>query len=235
MAKKILTAHANVMKAGTMNNDHASLIRSRIINSAKELLAQEGYSKTTIRKIVEHSGVLTGSIYYFFKNKEDIFRAILLELVHGCIEKIDGRCAGESPLFRYAAVCQVELKVLADYQIVRETYRNAYASATIFEGMIAQYLAMAKCLFDDTEYELTEEEYYQNTLMIKGAMHACLSEMFFRRETSQAATREKLIRLALHLFGASEKESRDIIRRMKAKSKVFEEIGRELIEHPIVK
>jgi len=71
--------------------------------------------------------------------------------------------------------------------------------------------------------------------MIKGAMHACLSEMFFRRETSQAATREKLIRLALHLFGASEKESRDIIRRMKAKSKVFEEIGRELIEHPIVK
>lgn len=217
-----------------LGHDHAFVIRSRIINSAKELLAQEGYKKTTIRKIVEHSGVLTGSIYYFFKNKEDIFSAILLELVHGCIEKIDAQCQGESPLFRYMAVCEVELRVLADYQIVRDTYRDAYASAPIFEGMIAQYVAMAKCLFDDTEFERSEEEYYQTTLMIKGAMHACLSEMFFRRETDPAVTRESLLRLALKLWGANVKESNSIIKNIKAKNETWDTIGRELIEYPIV-
>ena len=48
-------------------------VRQRILAAAKELFVQQGYKKTTIRQIVEKSGVLTGSIYYFFKNKEDIF------------------------------------------------------------------------------------------------------------------------------------------------------------------
>ena len=83
------------------NHDHASAVRARIINSAKCLLAEEGYSKTTIRKIVEHAGILTGSIYYFFKNKEDIFHAILLELMRDCIRRINLRFQNESPLFIY--------------------------------------------------------------------------------------------------------------------------------------
>ena len=41
--------------------------RQKILNTTKKLLRQNGYTKTTIRKIVEESGVLTGSIYYFFK------------------------------------------------------------------------------------------------------------------------------------------------------------------------
>lgn len=133
MARRVLKS-----EDGTIMSDHATLIRGRIMNSAKELLAKEGYSKTTIRKIVEHSGVLTGSIYYFFKNKEDIFRAILLELVRDCINKINKNCCDESPLFKYAAVCQVELKVLADYRIVRETYLEGYNSTIIFEGKIGR-------------------------------------------------------------------------------------------------
>ena len=111
MARKVKKTKLDEMRE---MSDHATVIRGRIMNSAKELLSKEGYSKTTIRKIVEHSGVLTGSIYYFFKNKEDIFRAILLELVRDCINKINLHCRDESPLFKYAAVCQVELKVLAE-------------------------------------------------------------------------------------------------------------------------
>ena len=135
------------------NHDHASAVRARIINSAKCLLAEEGYSKTTIRKIVEHSGILTGSIYYFFKNKEDIFHAILLELMRDCIRRINLRFKNESPLFIYAAVCQVELKVLADNQIVRDSYKKGYDSIIIFEGMIAQFHEMARNLFNGTKYD----------------------------------------------------------------------------------
>lgn len=220
---------------GTIMSDHATLIRGRIMNSAKELLAKEGYSKTTIRKIVEHSGVLTGSIYYFFKNKEDIFRAILLELVRDCINKINKNCYDESPLFKYAAVCQVELKVLADYQIVRETYMEGYNSTIIFEGMVAQFVEMARGLFDYTEYECSDEEYYQNTLMVKGAMHACLSEMFFRRDVDSARTRASLLRMALRLFGAKEAEIDEIVAKIASMNDVWERIGKEMVEYPLVK
>lgn len=45
-------------------------VRQRILAAAKELFVQQGYKKTTIRQIVEKSGVLTGSIYYFSRIKK---------------------------------------------------------------------------------------------------------------------------------------------------------------------
>ena len=214
------------------NHDHASAVRARIINSAKCLLAEEGYSKTTIRKIVEHSGILTGSIYYFFKNKEDIFHAILLELMRDCIRRINLRFQNESPLFIYAAVCQVELKVLADNQIVRDSYKKGYDSIIIFEGMIAQFHEMARNLFNGTKYERSDEEYYENTLMIKGAMHACLTEMSFRRPISLPRSRERLIRMACEMFG-TKKEATEIVSKIREYGSIWEDIGIELVEKPI--
>lgn len=214
------------------NHDHASAVRAKIINSAKCLLAEEGYSKTTIRKIVDHSGILTGSIYYFFKNKEDIFHAILLELMRDCIRRINIRFKDESPLFIYAAVCQVELKVLADNQIVRDSYKEGYDSVIIFEGMVAQFHEMARTLFNGTKYEKSDEEYYENTLMIKGAMHACLTEMSFHRPVSLARSRERLIRMVAEMFG-TKKEAGEIVKKIREYGTIWEDIGAELVEKPI--
>lgn len=214
------------------NHDHASAVRAKIINSAKCLLAEEGYSKTTIRKIVDHSGILTGSIYYFFKNKEDIFHAILLELMRDCIRRINIRFKDESPLFIYAAVCQVELKVLADNQIVRDSYKEGYDSVIIFEGMVAQFHEMARTLFNGTKYEKSDEDYYENTLMIKGAMHACLTEMSFHRPVSLARSRERLIRMVAEMFG-TKKEAGEIVKKIREYGTIWEDIGAELVEKPI--
>ena len=214
------------------NHDHASAVRAKIINSAKCLLAEEGYSKTTIRKIVDHSGILTGSIYYFFKNKEDIFHAILLELMRDCIRRINIRFKDESPLFIYAAVCQVELKALADNQIVRDSYKEGYDSVIIFEGMVAQFHEMARTLFNGTKYEKSDEEYYENTLMIKGAMHACLTEMSFHRPVSLARSRERLVRMVAEMFG-TKKEAGEIVKKIREYGTIWEDIGAELVEKPI--
>lgn len=214
------------------NHDHASAVRAKIINSAKCLLAEEGYSKTTIRKIVDHSGILTGSIYYFFKNKEDIFHAILLELMRDCIRRINVRFKDESPLFIYAAVCQVELKVLADNQIVRDSYKEGYDSVIIFEGMVAQFHEMARTLFNGTKYEKSDEDYYENTLMIKGAMHACLTEMSFHRPVSLARSRERLVRMVAEMFG-TKKEAGEIVKKIREYGTIWEDIGAELVEKPI--
>lgn len=214
------------------NHDHASAVRAKIINSAKCLLAEEGYSKTTIRKIVDHSGILTGSIYYFFKNKEDIFHAILLELMRDCIRRINVRFKDESPLFIYAAVCQVELKVLADNQIVRDSYKEGYDSVIIFEGMVAQFHEMARTLFNGTKYEKSDDDYYENTLMIKGAMHACLTEMSFHRPVSLARSRERLIRMVAEMFG-TKKEAGEIVKKIREYGTIWENIGAELVEKPI--
>ena len=95
-------------------------MRQRILATAKDLFVHQGYKKTTIRQIVEESGVLTGSIYYFFKNKEDIFQSLVLSLFRQCNYLIGEHFHDESPAFRYAALCQVEFEAVRMNELVRE-------------------------------------------------------------------------------------------------------------------
>ena len=88
-------------------DSHLELVRHKILETAKALFVKQGYKKTTIRQIVEHSGILTGSIYYLFKNKEDIFQALILELMKSCMDIIEQHFAEESPVFKCAALCMV--------------------------------------------------------------------------------------------------------------------------------
>ena len=163
------------MKHRTLDPEHTEEIRQRVLASAKTLLLQYGYNKTTIRMIVEHSGILTGSIYYLFRNKEDIFQSLFLAVIKTCIERIDDYCADESPAFKYAAVCAVELRKMEQDQLIRDAYFAGYNSTLIFEKMVGQFMLLAHHLFDGTVYAMDETVCYQKTLLIKGAMRACIA------------------------------------------------------------
>ena len=95
---------------GKREENHADRVKYKVLTAAKKLFVRQGYKKTTIRQIVEESGVLTGSIYYLYKNKADIFQALVLSLLRGCVELIDEQYREESPAFKMAAMFMVELK-----------------------------------------------------------------------------------------------------------------------------
>ena len=51
--------------------------KERLLESAKIEFAEKGYSKASLRKICAGAGVTTGALYFFFKDKEDLFTAIV--------------------------------------------------------------------------------------------------------------------------------------------------------------
>ncbi|MFC1883141.1 TetR/AcrR family transcriptional regulator [Thermodesulfobacteriota bacterium] len=51
--------------------------RMRLIEAAIDLFAEKGYTETPVREIVERAGVTKPVLYYYFKNKEGLFMAIL--------------------------------------------------------------------------------------------------------------------------------------------------------------
>ena len=51
-----------------------------LLDAAIELFGQHGYHATTVPMIVAAAGSSTGSFYSYFRNKEDIFAAVLEEL-----------------------------------------------------------------------------------------------------------------------------------------------------------
>ncbi|MFZ0449852.1 MAG: TetR/AcrR family transcriptional regulator [Desulfatiglandaceae bacterium] len=51
--------------------------RERLLDAGTTLFSEKGYASTTVREIVDHAGVTKPVLYYYFKSKEGLFRAIL--------------------------------------------------------------------------------------------------------------------------------------------------------------
>ena len=158
-------------------------VRNKILLAAKELFASQGYKKTTIRQIVEKSGVLIGSIYHFFKNKEEIFQTLVLELFNRCEELVNERLSeNESPALRYAIMCAIELKAIEMNELVCEFYYEAYSSNIILDKLTARAAKRSQSLFKSYNCGYTFEDYYTHTLMIKGAMRSCIASCYLKQD-----------------------------------------------------
>lgn len=51
--------------------------REKLLKSAMTEFYENGYMKASLRKICADAGVTTGALYFFFKNKNDLFTAIV--------------------------------------------------------------------------------------------------------------------------------------------------------------
>ncbi|MDD5413654.1 MAG: TetR/AcrR family transcriptional regulator [Smithellaceae bacterium] len=53
--------------------------KSHILNTARELLLEKGLSATSINQIAKRSELSVGAIYFYYKDKEEIFAALQVE------------------------------------------------------------------------------------------------------------------------------------------------------------
>lgn len=51
--------------------------RTRILQAARKVFGKRGYHGATIEEIADEAGLSNGAVYYNFKNKEDLFFALL--------------------------------------------------------------------------------------------------------------------------------------------------------------
>ena len=54
--------------------------RQEMLASALDLFSQKGYHNVSMHEIAQKAEFATGTLYKFFQNKEDIYKALLLEL-----------------------------------------------------------------------------------------------------------------------------------------------------------
>ena len=51
--------------------------KEKLLHSAEALMLADGYSRTSVESVCEEAGVTKGSLYYYFKTKEDLGVAVL--------------------------------------------------------------------------------------------------------------------------------------------------------------
>ena len=56
----------------TIRKANRDVLRNKIIKISRRLFLEQGYENTTVRQVLKKAGLSTGSLYHFFKNKEEI-------------------------------------------------------------------------------------------------------------------------------------------------------------------
>lgn len=71
-------------ESGTMaasDKMHSSETRRQLISSAKAEFTDKGFAKASLRSICKKAGVTTGALYFFFKDKDELFCEVVGELL----------------------------------------------------------------------------------------------------------------------------------------------------------
>lgn len=64
--------------------------RVQLINLAIDLMNQNGLKKTTLDDIASVAGMAAPSLYYYFRNKNDVVKAVLSTVLETTLNEIDG-------------------------------------------------------------------------------------------------------------------------------------------------
>jgi len=70
--------------------------RDRILQAAERVFTRFGYKKATMQEIAAEAGISKGSIYMFFKSKEELFRTLVRRNVRRGWELIEKAAESES-------------------------------------------------------------------------------------------------------------------------------------------
>jgi len=110
--------------------------KQKIQQTALDLFSQKGYSAVSIRDIAKVVGIKESTIYYHFKNKQDIFQTLLIE-----VQEITNQM---TLLFdnRFKEISRVEEEafIKVGYGVLEGFLLDTYINKFIHMLMIEQYV-----------------------------------------------------------------------------------------------
>ena len=71
--------------------------RERLISAADTLIHRQGFYRTTLAHIAEEAKVPLGNVYYYFKTKEDICKAVIAERKQALSSMLKNCCRRREP------------------------------------------------------------------------------------------------------------------------------------------
>jgi TetR/AcrR family transcriptional regulator, fatty acid metabolism regulator protein len=124
----------------------------QIIEAAVVVIAENGYHQAQVSKIAKQAGVADGTIYLYFKNKEDILISLFQEKMGEFVTKIEEKIEGiESASQKLFMLIETHLSLLAaDYQLAIVTQLELRQSnkelRVKINEVLKKYLELIDCI-----------------------------------------------------------------------------------------
>jgi AcrR family transcriptional regulator len=84
------------MNVKSRKSEQAEATQAALLAAARGLFAAGGYAAVPTEEIVQRAGVTRGALYHHFRDKQDLFRAVVEQLEQETVEKIAAAAFSES-------------------------------------------------------------------------------------------------------------------------------------------
>ncbi|MBV0932846.1 TetR family transcriptional regulator [Marinobacterium weihaiense] len=131
----------------------AAATREALIDAAEDMFMAHGVARTSLEQIARHTGMTRGAVYWHFKNKADLFHAMLERVrmpFQDLMDQVEPTLADRCPL---EAIRQACIKGLA--RLEQPRHRRVHS------------ILMYRCeFFSDIDPQAMQEEISQDTYAV---------------------------------------------------------------------
>jgi len=100
-----------IMDTGFMvrkTKEEAAATREMLLDAAEDMFIEHGVARTSLEQIARHAGMTRGAVYWHFRNKADLFNAMLERVrlpFQGLVEELDDPELARKPLEAIRLAC----------------------------------------------------------------------------------------------------------------------------------
>ncbi len=150
--------------------------REQILTAAARVFAEKGFDRATIRDVAQEAGLSEGSIYNYFKNKQDLLIHLPRHFMQPALEAFQSAMEGETPLSP-----ETLLKFVAE-NIVRVITENRKVARILITTLpIMDETLRAEYIRDVPSLALSTLEKFIRTEQANGVVRADLDPVITAR------------------------------------------------------
>ena len=191
-----------------MREANREAVRNKIIKISRRLFLERGYENTTVRQVLKKARLSTGTLYHFFKNKEEILLHSLKDALLEISSLTDSIALKyNEPILRYAIGIAVGISEIFKYKPLFNFYNAVYKNESAENFMISLKVTRMKNLLNDLHLHFTDNEIHSRVLAIHGATRALMLATINKKLSAHPDDIYALIiRIALSEFNIPQKK-----------------------------
>jgi len=105
----------------------------KIIAAATKIFAQKGFFKAKVSEIAKEAGIADGTVYIYFKHKDDILISLFEEKMQEVLDNMKGQIDQETdPLKKIERFALVHLQLIEDHKDIAEIIQVELRQSSMF-------------------------------------------------------------------------------------------------------
>jgi TetR/AcrR family fatty acid metabolism transcriptional regulator len=202
--------------------------RRRILDAAVSVFAQKGYFGARISEIAGRAGVADGTIYLYFKDKEDVLVSLFDDVMAEHVEKGRAELAAvEGAAARLRLIARHHLRLLGGNRDLAVVFQVELRQSTKFmerftASWLQEYLSLISTVIEEGQRDGTLRPDLDRKLATKaffGAMDEMVTSWILSRKTDDLVKQATPV-VDLFLRGAAAPASRAEPRRGRSRTRI---------------